>query len=72
MTVAGLIVELQALPPDAEVVAGEWVSPSQLGVPKVDLSSDYESVTPRVKIFAPCHYQLSETEQASGKYERIF
>lgn len=71
MTVAQLIDELQVFPPDAEVAAGEWVSPTQLGVPKVEFSPDYETGDMlRVKIFAPWTYQLSDAEEASGKYNR--
>lgn len=69
MTVADLINELIVLPWNAEVVAGEWVSPTQLGIPKVQMSVDYISAdTPRVHVFAPAYHQLSEKERSSGKY----
>jgi hypothetical protein len=54
MTVAQLIEELKTLPQDDEVLAGEWVSPSQLGEAVVKVSPDYCSGgVPRVHIFAP-------------------
>jgi hypothetical protein len=53
MTVKDLIFILSDLDPDLEIVAGEWVAPSQLGVPSVQVGGDYCHPEPRVRVFAP-------------------
>lgn len=63
MTVAQLIEELKTLPQYEDVLAGEWVSPSQLGEAVVKVCADYCSGgVPRIHIFAPRPEIFEDTE----------
>jgi hypothetical protein len=70
VTVSSLIAELRKLPPDAEVVAGEWVSPTQLGEPKLEMTADGNENAIRLHIYSPEFYQQTEEEQAVRAYRK--